>query len=74
MSVEYDRILCTTDIDIPITETTLIWKETDPKFNDDGTVDGKSADYQVSAMPIKSLNSMLIPIKRLKKRKNAKND
>lgn len=72
-SVDYDRTLCTTNKALPIESTTLIWLETEPKYKDDGTVDGDSADYQVAATPIISLNSLLIPIKRLEKTRNGKN-
>lgn len=74
VSVDYDRTLCSTDLTLPITETTLIWKETEPEYKADGTVDPKSADYKVASIPIVSLNSLLIPIKRLGKSRNDKND
>ena len=32
---------------LPITETSLIWQNTEPRFNNDGTVDENSADYKI---------------------------
>lgn len=66
-NIEYDRVLCTTETNLPISETTLIWKETEPKFLDDGTVDYMSADYRVVASPVTSINSTLIAIAKNKK-------
>lgn len=67
VSIEYDRVISTTDLSLPIAETTLIWKETEPEFYADGKINKYSADYRVAAAPIKSLNSMLIAIKRNEK-------
>lgn len=33
---------------LPIDETSIIWKETEPKINEDGTVDEHSADYRIT--------------------------
>ena len=65
--VSYDRIISTTDIKLPIDENSIIWVKNKPLFNDDGTVDGDSADYEVAAPPLDSLNSLLIAIKRREK-------
>lgn len=73
INVSYDRVLCTTNLNLPITETTLIWKETVPVMKDDGTVDITSADYRVSASPLRGLDNMLIAISRNKKRGDGSN-
>lgn len=49
---DYDCSLITTKEAYPITETSLIWLENEPKYKDDtnGTVDEKSADFKVVAV------------------------
>lgn len=63
----YDRIISTCDMNLPIDENSLIWVRNKPTFNDDGTVNGDSADYEVAAPPLDSLNSLLIAIKKRSK-------
>lgn len=65
--VSYDRIISTCDMDLPIDENSLIWVKSNPTYNDDGTVNGDSADYEVAAPPLDSLNSLLIAIKKRSK-------
>ena len=65
--VSYDRTICTTDLTLPITETSIIWKETEPQYDSAGNVDANSADYAVAAKPAISLNSMLIAIRKNKR-------
>lgn len=60
----FDRVICITDTSIPFTDTTLLWKETEPVYDNNGTVNPKSADYHVSEPPAISLNSMLVAISR----------
>lgn len=67
VSVDYDRVISTTDLDLPITETSLIWKEVKPVFKEDGSLDPLSADYRVAARPAKSLNQLLIAIRKNEK-------
>ena len=43
----YDSVLVMNKSALPIDETSLIWFESEPQYNADGTVDGKSADYTV---------------------------
>lgn len=43
----YSAVMITDKGSIPITETSRIWKETEPKMNKYGTVDEFSADYTV---------------------------
>lgn len=63
-SVQYDRIILLYDMDCPIDEHSLIWVKNEPKLNDDGTADPDSADYEVAAAPLDSLNVLRIAIKR----------
>lgn len=65
--VDYDRILCSTDMSLPITETTLLWIDIEPTFNEDGTVNSSSANYKVAAHPLDGLRNLRIAIKLLKK-------
>lgn len=44
---DYEAILVLGKNTLPITETSLIWQNTEPKFNIDGTVDKNSADYKI---------------------------
>lgn len=66
-NVDYTRTIFTTDMNCPIDELSLIWIENEPKYNSDGTVDANSADYKVAAHPARSLNSIMIAIKKLPK-------
>lgn len=66
VNLDYTKTISTTDITLPITETSKIWKETTPVIKADGTVDIDSADYSVVAIG-KSLNSVLYAIKKLPK-------
>lgn len=64
-SVDYSRTISTCDMTCPITKLTRIWIGCEPKYKDDGTVDGDSANYEVAAPPAKSLNGIVIAIKEL---------
>lgn len=44
---DYEAILVMDKDSLPITETSVIWHNTEPQCNKDGTVDEKSADYSV---------------------------
>lgn len=44
---DYSAVLVLAKNSIPIDETSLVWFETEPKINPDGTVDQYSADYTV---------------------------
>lgn len=65
--VSYDRIISTVNKALPITETSLIWYETEPVFREDGSVDARSADYKVAAAPLDGLDGVRIAIKRIRK-------
>lgn len=66
-NVDYTRTISTTDMTCPIDELSLIWIESEPQFNADGMVNPNSADYEVAAYPAKSLNDIVIAIKKLPK-------
>lgn len=64
-SVDYSRTISTCDMSCPITKLTRIWIGCEPRYNEDGSVDGDSANYEVAAPPAKSLNGIVIAIKEL---------
>ena len=66
VTVNYTKTVSTSDVNLPIAETSRIWYETDPVLNDDGTADGDSADYSVEQIA-KSLNGLMIALKKLPK-------
>lgn len=66
-NVDYTRTISTTGMTCSIDELSLIWIESEPRHNPDGTVDADSADYKVAAYPAKSLNNIVIAIKKLPK-------
>lgn len=43
----YEAVLVVGRNELPLKETSVIWLETNPQYNDDGTVDEKSADYRI---------------------------
>lgn len=63
VSLDYTKAISTSDMTLPINETSLIWFETEPKYNADGTVDSSSADYSVIAVA-ESLNNVVYAIKK----------
>lgn len=65
--ISYDRIISTVNKDLPITETSLIWYETEPVLLKDGSADASSADYKVAAAPLDGLDGIQIAIKRISK-------
>ncbi len=64
-SVDYSRTISTCDMDCPITKLTRLWIGCEPQYNDDGSANGDSANYEVAAPPAKSLNGIVIAIKEL---------
>lgn len=66
VSMDYTKTISTSDMTLPISETSLIWFETEPVYNDDGTVSEASADYSVVAVA-RSLNNVVYAIKKLAK-------
>lgn len=65
--VEYSRTIMTTDTKLPITETSLVWYETEPLYKADGSVDVDSADYEIPAPPANGLDVMVIALRKRKK-------
>lgn len=66
VSLDYTKTISTCDMTLPISETSLLWFETEPRYNADGTVDSSSADYAVVAIA-RSLNNVVYAIKKLAK-------
>lgn len=66
-SVDYTRTISTTDMTCKIDELSLIWIENKVEYNADGTVNPDSTDYKVAACPARSLNNIVIAIKKLPK-------
>ena len=64
-SVDYSRTISTCDMDCPITKLTRLWIGREPQYNEDGSVNGDSANYEVAAPPAQSLNGIVIAIKEL---------
>lgn len=65
-SLDYSRTVVTCDMTLPIDEFSLIWIDTEPILNADGTVNGDSADYSVVQVA-RSLNSVAYALKQLVK-------
>lgn len=65
-SLDYTRVICDASNTLPINESSKIWLETEPAYNEDETVNINSADYDIKAIA-KSLNGTLYAIKKLQK-------
>ena len=63
---DYSAVLVMDKGEIPITETSLIWYESEPEINDDGTVNQFSADYTVVKLS-PSINSDRYALKKVVK-------
>lgn len=63
VALDYTKTISATDMTLPISETSLIWYETDPVYRVDGTVDESSADYSVVAVA-RSLNNVVYALKK----------
>lgn len=61
--VDFTRTISTTDLSLPITETSLVWYATEPVLLPDGSADPNSADYEVAARPADGLNVLAIALK-----------
>lgn len=61
--VNFTRSISTTNLRLPITETSLVWYETKPVLLPDGSADPDSADYEVAAPPADGLNVLVIALK-----------
>lgn len=65
-TADYQAVLIVSDKSLPITETSRIWQLNAVQRNQDGTVNGDSADYSV-LMVKPSLNSVKYLLKKLPK-------
>lgn len=65
--IDYTRTISTCDMTCPIDELSIIWIESEPQYNADGTVDADSADYKVAAYPARGLDNIVYAIKKLPK-------
>ena len=61
--IDFTRSISTTNRELPITETSLIWYETEPGLLKDGSADPDTADYEVAAPPADGLNELVIALK-----------
>jgi len=61
--LKYTKTFSTSDLDLPISETSLIWFETTPGYRQDGSVNEATADYEVAAVAI-SLNEAVYALRR----------
>ncbi len=62
VELDSERRIMTTDLSLPVKETSLIWL-TEPVVFEDGTADPDSADFSVTARPSDGLNFLAIPVK-----------
>ncbi len=62
VDIDADRKIITTDLTLPVCETSLIWK-TEPTLLEDGTADPSSADFSVASVPEDGLNFLAIRVK-----------
>ena len=65
-TADYEAVLLTSERTLPIDENTLVWHNSVPEKNEDGTAIADSADYRV-LMVKPSLNSTKYLLKRLQK-------
>lgn len=63
VALDYTKTISTTDMTLPISETSLIWFETEPVYRQDDAVDESSADYSVVAVA-RSLNNVVYALKK----------
>lgn len=63
ISLDYDKIVCSCDMTLPIDETTILWVDTMPVLDKNGATTTKH-DYVVKKVA-KSLNSVQYAIKKV---------
>ena len=63
VSLDYTKTISTTDMSLPLDEKGLVWFETEPTYNSDGTVNEESADYSVVGIA-RSLNNVVYALKK----------
>jgi len=66
-SLDFTRTISSCNMNLPIKQTSLIWYETTPILNADGTANKDSADYSIAAPIARSLNSLTIALKAITK-------
>lgn len=62
VNVEYDKTICSCDMDLPIDELSMLFVDKEPQYDEEGKLLNDS-DYKVVKVA-KSLNSLLIAIKK----------
>lgn len=62
IDIDTERRIMTTDLTLPVTETSLIWL-TEPTTFEDGTADPYTADFAVTARPTDGKTFLAIPVK-----------
>lgn len=63
---DYEAVLVVDKNKLPITETSRIWFESEPEYNEDGTVNYFTADYTV-VKPSPSINNDMFALKKVVK-------
>ena len=63
ISLDYDKIVCSCDVTLPIDETTILWVDTMPVLDENGATKTKH-DYTVKKVA-RSLNSVQYAIKKV---------
>lgn len=62
VNVEYDKTICSCDMDLPVDELSMLFVDKEPQYDEEGNLLNDS-DYKVVKVA-KSLNSLLIAIKK----------
>lgn len=61
--VQYSKVLCTCDMDLPIDENTVLWVDIAPTLNEDGSTD---TDYDYKVIKVaKGLQNVLYAIEKV---------
>jgi hypothetical protein len=60
--LSYDRVMITHDMALPVTESSLIWLNAVPEYEDEKLLP-ESADYEVAAPALDGLDSLRIAIR-----------
>ncbi len=66
----HTREISTSDMNLPIVETSLIWANKEPKYNDDESVDVSSAEYKVIAPPLDGLRTLKFLVESINGKEN----
>ena len=60
---DFTHIIVTTNIDLPLNEHSILWRDSEPLYLDDGSVDHLSSDFIVISKPKRSLNQVSFGLK-----------